>query len=73
MALARVACNTANQGPCVCCWHAELGAVGKDYRANVVHAPAKIYATPLIAPHVATRLRSSLNAAVVLLANVIAH
>jgi hypothetical protein len=48
----------------------KLGAVGKD---NVVHAPAKIYATPLIAPHVATRLRSSLNAAVVLLANVIAY
>ena len=29
--LARVACNAANRGPCVCYWHAELGADGKDY------------------------------------------
>ena len=37
--LARVACNAANRGPCVCYWHAELGADGKDYRAISVHAP----------------------------------
>ena len=37
--LARGACNTARQDPCVYYWHAELGADGKDYRANSVHAP----------------------------------
>ena len=37
--LARVACNTSSQGPYVYYWHAELGADGKDYRANFVHAP----------------------------------
>jgi len=33
--LARLACNAAS----IYDWHAELGAVGKDYRAKFVHAP----------------------------------
>ena len=36
---AREACNPASRCPCICYWHAELGADGKDYRANFVHAP----------------------------------
>ena len=36
--LARRACNSLTLGPYDCYWHAELGADGKDYRANFVHA-----------------------------------
>ena len=36
--LARRACNSLTQGPYDYYWHAELGADGKDYRANFVHA-----------------------------------
>ena len=36
--LARRACNSLTQGPYDSYWHAELGADGKDYRANFVHA-----------------------------------
>ena len=36
---AREACNPASRCPCICYWHAELGADGEDYRANFVHAP----------------------------------
>ena len=37
--LARRACKSLTQGPHARYWHAELGADGKDYRANFVHAP----------------------------------
>jgi hypothetical protein len=37
--LARRACNSLTQAPYGYYWHAELGADGKDYRANFVHAP----------------------------------
>ena len=32
-------CNISCQTPHVYYWHAELGAGGKDYRADFVHAP----------------------------------
>jgi hypothetical protein len=34
-----ITCNISTQVPYVYYWHAELGADGKDYRAESVHAP----------------------------------